>query len=89
LHDTGRSGWWQLAPAAPNLLAELAGSDTPVGIVLGILGAVLGLVLIWWLATPGDPQANAYGPPPGAAAGWVTPPPPPPRAGTGDGNWRS
>ena len=84
LHDTGRSGWWQLGPAVPNLLGELVGSDSLFGILLGVVGLGFSLVLIWWLASPGDPAANAYGPPPGIQT-WVTPPPP---AGTGDGNWR-
>lgn len=38
LHDTGRSGWWQLGPAVPNLLGELVGSDSLFGILLGNRG---------------------------------------------------
>jgi uncharacterized membrane protein YhaH (DUF805 family) len=64
LHDTGRSGWWQLLLLVP------------------FIGAVVIIVLC---AQPGQPQANAYGPPPSSAAvgptgepGYPPPPPPPP-----------
>ncbi len=70
LHDTNRSGWWQLMPIAPLLLLLLAipglvngGSMFSVGIlilaVLAMLG--LGILLIVWLATRGVEGPNRFG----------------------------
>ncbi|MBX9700594.1 MAG: DUF805 domain-containing protein [Acetobacteraceae bacterium] len=64
LHDTGRSGWWLLAPTVPNVLSSAVGAESLLGILLGLVGLGLSILLIWWLASPGDPQPNAFGPPP-------------------------
>ncbi len=37
-----------------------------VGGVLGIIQLVVGLLFLWWLTRPSDPEANEYGPPPAA-----------------------
>ncbi len=78
LHDTDRSGWWQLAPAIPLVVgggimaaafASGGGGDpNTVLAVLGglgiLIGAILGIVLIVWLATDTVPGPNRFGPSP-------------------------
>ncbi|SEA82612.1 DUF805 domain-containing protein [Rubrimonas cliftonensis] len=73
LHDTGRSGWWLVAPNGAGLLTVVlsaAGfSVAPalggaLGLVLGLVILVLWILLIYWLASRGDTETNAYGPPP-------------------------
>jgi uncharacterized membrane protein YhaH (DUF805 family) len=49
LHDTDRSGWWQLIAIIP------------------LIGWIL---LIVWLARPGTPGVNRFGPPPAGATNW-------------------
>jgi uncharacterized membrane protein YhaH (DUF805 family) len=66
LHDTDRSGWWQLLPVAPALLGALIaaaiGNEMPlyIGAAAAILAAIL---LIVWLATEGTQGPNRFGPP--------------------------
>jgi uncharacterized membrane protein YhaH (DUF805 family) len=60
LHDTGRKGWWVwVAPAAGPILG--AALPWPMGLMahVGVLVAIG-----WFLAQPGEPGPNAYGPPP-------------------------
>lgn len=64
LHDTGRSGWWQAAVYLPGLLALLGGFFLVIGLIAMLVMVVL---LVVWLATPGDASSNGYGPPPSAA----------------------
>ncbi len=35
-----------------------------LGGLLGIVQLVVGLLFLWWLTRPSDPETNAYGPPP-------------------------
>lgn len=65
LHDTGRSGWWQAAVYLPGALTALGGVFFAIGLV-GML--VMVVLLIVWLAKPGDAGPNGYGPPPAALA---------------------
>lgn len=64
LHDTGRSGWWQAAVYLPFLLVVLGGVFMVIGMATMLVMVIL---LIVWLATPGDPGPNAYGRPPALA----------------------
>jgi uncharacterized membrane protein YhaH (DUF805 family) len=70
LHDTGRSGWWQLIAFGPLLLSSglpLAGLERPA-LVLSLI-ALIGLVVLLVLAAlEGRPGANRYGPDPRRAA---------------------
>ena len=50
LHDTNRSGWW--------ILLYLAGWIPGVGFLVGL---ILGLVMLWFLAQKGDAFDNRYG----------------------------
>ena len=71
LHDTNRSGWWQLIPLAPLPLLLLAipgytagtlGGLAIVLITLVILAVlVLSVLLIVWLATKGNDGSNRFG----------------------------
>lgn len=71
LHDTGRSGWWQLICYAPALLSTLLpflglADLSLVIIVLSV--AVIGLlVLIVFLVLEGTKGPNRYGPDPKGA----------------------
>lgn len=66
LHDTNRSGWWQLLPLlglAPILLLIATGSafTSPLIIIFGIVTAGLVVLLIYWLAQTGDVGENRFG----------------------------
>lgn len=64
LHDTGRSGWWQAAVYVPALFAVAA----PFLIVIASVAMIaMAILLIVWLASPGDAGPNGYGPPPSLA----------------------
>jgi len=72
LHDTGRSGFYQLIPIIPLVLlgvafgASTSGADMP-GFLLPVLGIVSLIVLILfivWLATDGHKEENRFGPSP-------------------------
>jgi len=77
LQDTGRNGVLVWALLIPALIANLLGLMLwgPFGILgllafgwlLGLLGLVelvAGIALIYFWVQPGQPEANAYGPPP-------------------------
>lgn len=75
LHDTNRSGWWQLAPAVPGILAGFLMGPAllnpaalfSVGILAGILmlvALVLGIMLLVFLVLPSQPGENRFGPNP-------------------------
>jgi uncharacterized membrane protein YhaH (DUF805 family) len=72
LHDTDRSGWWQLIVFVPALLI-LGGMLPGLGVVFLWLGLLLELaaavVLLVWLCTRGTPGPNRFGPDPVAVAG--------------------
>ena len=76
LHDTNRSGWWQLLPLVGLLVllpvfmymftSSIERSGLAIGaLVVGVL-LMLGLtiLLIVWLATDSDPGENRFGPSP-------------------------
>ncbi len=77
LHDTNRSGWFQLLPiiAIPLLLPGifLMQTNEMVGIgLLVIAGLVLlgaSITLLVWYASEGDPTINNYGPPTSDSSG--------------------
>lgn len=73
LHDTGRSGWWQLIYWVPFLLyitlavigagAQSSGL-TAMALVMSLLQLIGLLVLIVFYVMPGTPGPNQYGPSP-------------------------
>ena len=74
LHDTGRSGWWQLicyAPALLSMLLPFLGVANLSLLTIVLIVSVIGLiVLIVFLALDGTRGPNRYGPDPkGAGAG--------------------
>jgi uncharacterized membrane protein YhaH (DUF805 family) len=72
LHDTNRSGWWQLIAWAPYALLLLVrpapggtlGAAALAGVV-GLIALVCAVVLIVLLVLPGTPGDNRFGPPMG------------------------
>ena len=76
LHDTGRSGWWAVAPIllyVPLAWVVMAmgsgGNNMFLGIlaVLGLVGLVAiayGIIMIVWLVQDSEPRPNKYGPSP-------------------------
>ena len=68
LHDTGKSGWFQLLPIVPAILMMLAmgasGSVGAIGVVLALVTLATCVLLIVWCATDSHPGDNQYGPNP-------------------------
>jgi uncharacterized membrane protein YhaH (DUF805 family) len=73
MHDTGRSGWGMVAALLPFGTIVLGPSLSGVpfaempALVVGFAPflALVGFTsLVVWLAAPGEPAANRYGPPP-------------------------
>ena len=64
LHDINRSGWWQMLPYgimfAGLILSLISETLLAVGIVAGVVAAI---ILIFWLASPGENSKNRFGPP--------------------------
>ena len=76
LHDTNRSGWWQLIAYVPyGLLIFLRpGANTGLGAValagiVSLIALVCAIVLIVFMCLPGTPGDNRYGPNPYGGAG--------------------
>lgn len=65
LHDTGRSAWWSLcyAPSGIGDVAVLLGVPVSGTVILsvGIIGRILLVLLIIFLALPSDTGSNKYG----------------------------
>lgn len=70
LHDTNRSGWWQILPIAglllmiPGFIGLATGGEAfgVIFIVLSILAIIgLAILLIVWLATDSDKGPNRFG----------------------------
>ena len=66
LHDTDRSGWWQLIPLPGGALAAAgAAMELQALIIAGGLAALVGVImLIVWLASDSMPGPNRFGPSP-------------------------
>ena len=70
LHDTGKSGWYLLLPAAGFVVGITFGAITgnllgqAASIISGIIIVMGYLILLWWYIKPSDPNENKYGPPP-------------------------
>lgn len=77
LHDTGRSGWWVIAPFGTTMLGSLmmsfslglvcfsSGAEILGGIfVIGTIVYLADIIMIIWLIQDGKPEANKYGPSP-------------------------
>jgi len=63
LHDVNRSGWWQLLPYGIMFGAILLAFISETLLVIGVVAAVIvGIVLIFWLASAGDNKKNRFGP---------------------------
>ena len=63
LHDTDRSGWWQITPAVPAVLGVLlfGPSGTTLAWILIVVALIVAIILIVWLATIGTPGPNRFG----------------------------
>jgi uncharacterized membrane protein YhaH (DUF805 family) len=63
LHDINRSGWWQLLPYgimfAGLILSLISETLLAVGIIAGVVAAI---ILVFWLASPGENSKNRFGP---------------------------
>ena len=63
LHDINRSGWWQLLPYGiiftGLILSLISETLLVVGIVVGVIAAI---ILVFWLASPGENSKNRFGP---------------------------
>ena len=63
LHDINRSGWWQMLPYgimfAGLILSLISETLLAVGIVAGVVAAI---ILVFWLASPGENSKNRFGP---------------------------
>jgi uncharacterized membrane protein YhaH (DUF805 family) len=71
LHDTDRTGWWQLLVLLPMLtlfLPYVRFSDAtanPTVLIVGAVGMVIGAILLLvWLASRGTQGPNRFGPDP-------------------------
>lgn len=66
LHDSNRSGWWQIAPMGAFILtALLSVSETYIlAFAAGAFAIVSVGLLLFWLIKRGDVGANQYGPGP-------------------------
>jgi uncharacterized membrane protein YhaH (DUF805 family) len=72
MHDTGRSGWLYLLPLGAQVVLYLKllflrhRSDPVLEIYLAIVGLILTIVVLVWLALPGEVGPNRFGeePPP-------------------------
>jgi uncharacterized membrane protein YhaH (DUF805 family) len=68
LHDTGRSGWWQVSYLIAGGLAGAAASQgqTLLGTLAGIAAVALLVTVLVWLIRAGTPGANRFGADPAA-----------------------
>jgi uncharacterized membrane protein YhaH (DUF805 family) len=66
LHDFGVSGWYALAlNFGPNVMNMIAAStDGYIALIFMVLAAISSLYAIFFLLSPSDEEANAYGPSP-------------------------
>jgi uncharacterized membrane protein YhaH (DUF805 family) len=75
LHDTDRSGWWILAPAAPYTVAiaallasegEMSGTTGAIAGLCGLVAIVLAIALLVFMFVEGTRGPNRFGPDPKA-----------------------
>ena len=75
LHDVGRTGWWWFATTASSLfsllvsglLAQVAPALAGWLFILLIVGTLaVGVTVLVFLVSRGDPEPNRFGPPPAA-----------------------
>ena len=71
LHDTGRSGWWILLPAALGIAQSavittggVAAMTSVLSIALGLLTLAASIALLVFYVQDSQPGENAYGPNP-------------------------
>jgi uncharacterized membrane protein YhaH (DUF805 family) len=71
LHDTNRSGWWQLLAYAPYTLLLLIGpaSGSALGALalagmISIIAMICAVIVLIFMVLPSKPGANKYGPNP-------------------------
>tara|TARA_B100001123_G_C14713911_1_gene790303 strand:- start:102 stop:554 length:453 start_codon:yes stop_codon:yes gene_type:complete len=57
LHDTNRSGWWQVLPYILSLFSIIPA----LGIVFSVLSIVAAIVVIVWLIMAGEKKDNRFG----------------------------
>ena len=62
LHDIGKSGWWQLAWHTAWVLTRVLAAGDPL--LPPAVTLCVGIWAIIWLAEPGEPGANDFGPAP-------------------------
>ena len=62
LHDIGKSGWWQLAWHTAWVLTQVLAAGDPL--LPPAVTLCVGIWAIIWLAKPGQPGANDFGPDP-------------------------
>ena len=66
LHDTDRSGWWFWMPAAVGTFGDImvlryGGAMSLASLLLALASTA---IMVYWLALPGDAEANHFGEPP-------------------------
>lgn len=66
LHDTDRSGWWQLISLPGSALAGFGLYQNNQALIIagGIAALVGSILLIVWLASDSQPGSNRFGPSP-------------------------
>ena len=73
LHDTNRSGWWQLwSIPAVLIIAILTAASNVLGAIGGVAFLVFAVVYFIWLVTQGTKGSNQYGNDPLAEVDAVT-----------------
>ncbi len=62
LHDTGRSGWYNLIVLVPFILSTVLSYFSTIGsIFFGVLGLVCGAILLFFCCLDSQPGENKYG----------------------------
>lgn len=76
LHDSNRSGWWQLLAYGPYALLLLLSPATGAGFgaialagIVSLLALICAIVVLVFMVLPGTPGDNRYGPSPYGEAG--------------------
>lgn len=66
LHDSDKSGWWQVAPLGSGILtAVLAAAEINIlAFACGVFAVVSVVLVLVWLIKTGTPGSNRFGPDP-------------------------